>query len=383
MRWWPHTAVLLLALGQSGRTCATGFSITYENVPADAQSAVAHAADIWSGIVISNVPIKVKVSWVPLFGSALGLTLPNGRRDFAGAPEPLTWYATALANSITGTELDPGEDDFDVFLDATADWYTGTDGMPGSGQFDLVSIVLHEFGHGLGFVGLSKKDGAIGSLGTLQASDFAPLTTSFPWPQLDTLPSIFDRYLDQQQNGPFTLMDNPGTQLGSVMTSGQVYFNGPIAMADNGGVAPRIYAPSTFALGSSCVHLNESTYPNGDPNELMTPFSDPGHADHWPGPICIAMLQDIGWTIAPDVGIHGTAPLAAATIYPDPATEVVHLATPTPMVAPRIRVIDLGGREVVAARSGMETDVASLSAGTYVLELRSEGRSVHVPFIKR
>ncbi|MCB0790467.1 MAG: T9SS type A sorting domain-containing protein [Flavobacteriales bacterium] len=377
--------ILLLLLGCSvlARSRATSFDISYVNVPADAQVAVQAAADIWSGIVVSAVPIKVQVTWAPLFGTALGITLPNGRRDFPGAPLGQTWYAAALANSIAGNELDPGENDFDVFLDATANWYTGLDGMPGAAQYDLVTITLHEFGHGLGFVGLSKKEGTMGSLGTLQAVDFAPLVTSFPWPDLDTLPSIFDRFLDQQQDGPFALMDNPGIQLGAAMTSNQVYFNGPLAMAGNGGAAPRIFAPSAFALGSSCVHLNESTYPNSNVNELMTPYSSMGHANQWPGPICIAMLQDIGWTIAPDVGIHGTAPLAAATIYPDPATDVVHLATPAPLIAPRIRVIDLGGREVVAARSGTETDVASLSAGTYILELRSEGRSVHVPFIKR
>lgn len=357
---------LTLLAGAVPAADAATFTITHVNSPAAEAAAIDHAADIWGGILQSAVPIKVRVTFFPLGANTLGITFPNGRRDFAGAPLPETWYATSLANSIAGVELNPGESDIDIYLNSTTNWYTGTDGNPGAGEYDLVSIALHELGHGLGFVGLSKKVLTEGSLGILLASDFAPLTTSFPWPQLDTLPGVFDRYLSDLQDGPFTMMQNPGTMLGSAMTGNQVYFNGPLVMAANSGNAPRIYAPGSFALGSSCVHLNESTYPAGNPNELMTPFSASGDANHWPGPLCIAMMQDIGWTLTPGVGLaeHMGPPLH---VYPNPATDRISLQLPSGQRNLRVIISDLTGRVTTTAWTNGPIDVSRLPNGLYTL----------------
>ena len=348
-------------LGQSAT-----FTFTHVNSPPAEAMAIETAADIWGGILQSAVPIKVRVTFFPLGANALGITFPNGRRDFPGAPLPQTWYATALANSIAGVELNPGESDIDIYLNSTTNWYTGVDGNPGAGEYDLVSVALHELGHGLGFIGLSKKVLSEGSLGLLLASDFAPLTTSFPWPQLDTLPGIFDRYLNDLQDGPFTLMTNPGTMLGAAMTGNQVYFNGPFVMAANGGIAPRIYAPTTFALGSSCVHLNESSYPAGNPNELMTPFSSAGDANHWPGALCIAMMQDIGWVLEPDVGlVEYEEP--ALLVYPNPTTDRITLLLPSGHPNVRVIICDLTGRVTTTTWTNGPIDVSRLSNGLYTL----------------
>ncbi|MFN3876486.1 MAG: hypothetical protein ACK4L7_11310, partial [Flavobacteriales bacterium] len=126
---------------------AATFVITHYGTPAEAQPAIERAADIWGGILYSEVLIKVAVSWFPLGGSALGVTFPNGRKDFPGAPLDSTWYASSLANSITGIELNPGEDDINVYLNASIGWYYGLDGNTPPGQYDLVTIALHELGH--------------------------------------------------------------------------------------------------------------------------------------------------------------------------------------------------------------------------------------------
>jgi hypothetical protein len=371
-------SLLALSLVASSAPAAE-FIINYNSVPAEAQSAIQSAADIWGDILVSTVPIKVLVNWVPMGGAALGITFPNGRRDFPDAPLPDTWYATSLANSITGEELNPGENDFEIWLNNMTDWYYGTDGLPGNAQHDLVSVALHEFGHGLGFVGLSKKEGSVGSFGLLEMSDFAPLFTTFPWPELDTLPGIFDRYLSHSQDGPLTQMSNPSDELGTAQTSAQIYFNGPFAMAANNGNAPRIYAPSTFALGSSCVHLNENTYPSGNPNELMTPFSAAGDANHWPGPLCLAMLRDIGWTLAPDVGIDEHTDNGTFTVYPNPTNDL--LSFQLAMAPSRtLSIIDAQGRTLRSLSFTSTIDVRDLSPGAYVL--RMDGTSLNVPFIK-
>lgn len=359
----------------------TTINLTYNAAPPEAQAAIAHAAGIWEGILVSPVPIKALVNWIPLGGAALGITFPNGRRDFPGAPIPNTWYATALANALAQEELNPGENDIEIFLDASADWYFGTDGMVPTGQQDLVSVALHELGHGLGFVGLSKKTGATGSFGMLLASDFAPLGTTFPWPQLDTLPDIFDRFLAHPVNGPLDLMDNPGTALGAAMTSNQLRFNGPMAMAANGGEGPRIYSPSTFALGSSCVHLNEATYPAGNANELMTPFSSAGHANHWPGPLCIAMLADIGWTLAPGVGLlEHPSPITWLVAWPNPVRDVLFLAGMPQGASVEIR--DALGHSVLNQRGSTTIDLSALAPGLYSVIARNGNATARSRVIK-
>lgn len=375
----PRT--LFAALLLAGHADAATVTVTHIGTPAAAQVAIDHAAGIWGGILTSPVDIKVRVTWFPLGASTLGVTFPNGRRDFAGAPLPLTWYATALANSIAGMELNPGESDMDVYLNSGADWYLGLDGLPPAGQHDLVSVALHEMGHGLGFVGLSKKVGGDGSLGLLQMADFAPLTTSFPWPQLDTLPGVFDVFLSDEQDGPLTMMANPGTQLGAAMTGGQLRFNGPLVLAANGGQGARVYAPSTFALGSSCVHFNEATYPPGNANELMTPFSAPGDANHWPGPLGLAVMQDIGWMLAPDVGLHAPDEAARLAAWPNPVDDVLHLgAAPAEAV---LTVRDLDGREVLRTRATNAVDASGWCAGAYVLERRAGAVVQRTVVIKR
>lgn len=342
---------------------AATFTITHFGTPPEAQAAIAHAAVIWGGILVSDVPIKVSVSWSPLGGSTLGITFPNGRRDFQDAPEPSTWYATALANSIAGAELNPGEDDINVYLNSSSNWYYGLDGATPAGQYDLVSIALHELGHGLGFVGLAKKVGAEGSFGTLQASDFAPLITTFPWPEQDTLPGIFDRFLTSTANGPLIFLDNPGITLGTAFTSNQVYFNGANAMAANGGSTARIYAPSMFALGSSCVHLNEATYPAGNPNELMTPFSSAGQSNHWPGPIAIGVMRDIGWTVAPDVGVDEHSAFLGASVYVANNWIRIDGLSRTETIIVR----DAQGRSMGSFRSDLGLDASGLPPGLYLV----------------
>ncbi len=364
---------LFVHLASRGAT----IEVSYNLAPPDAQAAIDHAAGIWESILVSSVPINVLVTWAPLGTTTLGITFPNGRKDFPGAPLDSTWYVTALANSIAGAELNPGENDFEIFLNSSMDWYYGTDGNVGTGEYDLVSVALHEMGHGFGFVGLCKKTGSEGSFGLLQPTDFFPLFTTFPWPQLDTLPSVFDRHLVNNANASLTDLANPSNALGTALANNNVRFSGPMSDAANGGVHARIYAPSPFALGSSCVHLNESTYPVGNANELMTPFSSAGTANHWPGPVCIGVLQDIGWTIAPDAGVEEQFPSAALRVFPNPATDHISL---TGARFPEVVLTDAQGRIMRQVEREEVIDVHDLPPGAYAIHDQRTGHFAH--FVK-
>jgi len=124
-----------------------------------------YAADLWGAVLKSDVEIRVAAQFDPLpcsAGSAvLGQAGPKTLfHDFVGAPVANTYYAVALANSLAGMDLDPGNDDITATFNSVIGagcafaktWYYGLDGGAGPSEDDLVTVVLHELGHGLGFL---------------------------------------------------------------------------------------------------------------------------------------------------------------------------------------------------------------------------------------
>src|SRR6185436_8761958 len=128
------------------------------------------AADIWGATLDSNVPIQILATFEPLACNATGATLGSAGTRFiitnfgqvAPFPGPEVanhWYSQALADKRAGAETLPGEADirarFNVNLGNAGcltgiGWYLGYDAAHGS-QIDLVTVLLHEFAHGLGF----------------------------------------------------------------------------------------------------------------------------------------------------------------------------------------------------------------------------------------
>ena len=381
-----YISIIIFCFSLFAKAQTATFNITYTGFTPQAQAAFQYAANIWSNTVTSTVPIKVLVHFQPLLSSMLGITFPNGRKNFAPASiaDTNTWYSTSLANSIAGVELNPGEVDIEMYLNSTTAWNYDTTGTVPAGQYDLVSVALHELCHGLGFLSLAKKTSTTGSFGELLASDFAPLTTSYPWPNLDTLPSVFDRLLVTNLNDQLDTFPNPSTTLGTKFSSNNIYFIGPYAMAANGGIKPRIYAPATFALGSSITHLNEATYPAGNINELMTPNGTPSSANHNPGPICIGILKDIGWTMNPNLSVHELANNENTfSIYPNPSTDHIFFLSSVPKE--KIKSIELKnvlGEKVMTLENNSTTDIANLPNGIYFILFSGNDFQVAKKFIK-
>lgn len=130
------------------------------------------AADVWGALLPSNVEIRITASFDPLTCTTTTATLGSAgprtyNADFANAPVAATWYPAALANKLAGTDLNPGSpntsaDDiraqFNVSIGGAtclpgSNWYLGLDGNSGT-DINLVVVLLHEFGHGLGFISL-------------------------------------------------------------------------------------------------------------------------------------------------------------------------------------------------------------------------------------
>lgn len=150
------------------------------------------AANIWGATLTSSQTIVIRASFEPLTCTATSAVLGSAGawniwRDFAGAAKVNTWYPQALANKLAGVNLSAGDpvDGQDIrarfnsrlglFADCLpgSPFYLGLDNNHGP-NVDLVTVLLHEFAHGLGFQTFTS-----GSSGA----------------QFDNRPSIWDHYI--------------------------------------------------------------------------------------------------------------------------------------------------------------------------------------------
>ncbi|MEQ8975153.1 MAG: CARDB domain-containing protein [Coleofasciculus sp. C1-SOL-03] len=266
----------------AAQTQTSTINVNYNGFSTEAQTAFEYAVDIWENLIVSPVPIEVEANWTPFGTNALGSAGPNDYDyNFANAAYANTLYPSALANSLAGFDLDTTAHDINAnFNSDYSNWYFGTDGNAQTGQYDFVSVVLHELGHGLGFLGNMDYD-----FGTGQGSW---------WSQ----PMIYDHFtVNGSGQKLIDTFPNNSVALGAQLTSDNLFFNGSNAVAANGGTNPKLYAPSTWELGSSYAHLDEATYGSGNSNALMTPYIAPGEAHHDPGAVTLGIFEDLGWVI--------------------------------------------------------------------------------------
>lgn len=262
--------------------------VTYNGFTPQAQAAFQRAVDIWQSLLFSPVVIRVNANWEPLNREVLGSAGPSRVfRNLPGAPKSNIWYPVALAEKIAGQELNgPMVADINANFNSNINWYLGLDGNPSTNQYDLVMIVLHELGHGLGFVAADTYIPA-----TTTAEALGSLTGGgFPY--------VFSTYIE---NGPGQrlasnrLFVSPSPALGEQLTSNDLFFDSPLANAVNANTRPRLFAPNEYDYGSSISHLDEATYAAGNPNSLMTPTFDAAESIQNPGPITLQMFNEMGW----------------------------------------------------------------------------------------
>lgn len=146
------------------------------------------AEEIWGNTLNSNVVIVVQSTFqdrgfTPCNATGAVLGAAGTIQIFANFPSaewPSTWYHSALANKLADVDLTPGgpdpgflvdpfNDDIIAFFNpnlgqanclATSGWYYGLDNLAPADRIDLLNVLLHELGHGLGFANFIDEDGS-------------------------------------------------------------------------------------------------------------------------------------------------------------------------------------------------------------------------------
>jgi hypothetical protein len=228
-------------------------------------NAFQYAADIWGATLTSSVPIRIGASFVPLACTATSAVLGSAGAneiwsDFPNAPRSATWYPGALASKLAGTDIStPGAPHIIARFNSRLGLFP--DCLPGSGfylgldnnfgnQIDLVTVLLHEFAHGLGFQTFTDDETGAEIQGT---------------------PSIWDYYLLNNRTGKLWVEMTDAERAASAVTWRGLSWNGPIVTA----AVPQVLAPaSNLAISGGAAGTAAGNYPVGDAS-FGPPLSNP------------------------------------------------------------------------------------------------------------
>ncbi len=182
------------------------------------------AANIWGATLSSDVVITVLATFEPLGCTANSATLGSAGaisvfRDFPNATFPGTWHGSALANKLSGDDLGgPAQADIRARFNSNlgtanclpgSPFYLGLDNNHGP-TIDLVTVLLHEFGHGLGFQTFTN-----GSTGAF----------------LIGFPSVFDFFLFDSNTNKLWANSTDAERAASALSINKLAWNGPRVIA--------------------------------------------------------------------------------------------------------------------------------------------------------
>ena len=264
--------------------------VKYNNFPEWTKVQVQAAVDVWAENFESKVPIYIEATWGRSSSySILGSARPGSYfANFSGAPDPSLWYPSALANALAGKDLDGDNPEMVITVNSLARWYRGDGIGPSKTEYDLQSVILHEMAHGLGFLSTDSYD------------------TFFGYGSIDQ-PTPYDAYVQTGDGRRLSDLPSPSLELGEALTS-KLVWSGAQGIAANGGVKPLLYSPKKYEDGSSVSHLDEATFDRAGKNSVMSPNLEAGEVFHEPGPLLLAMMQDL--RTKPPIGIAVGIPQA-------------------------------------------------------------------------
>ncbi|MCL2290549.1 MAG: hypothetical protein FWC34_07600, partial [Bacteroidetes bacterium] len=272
------------------------------NLTGNSQTATLHALGIWSEVLAGTVPVDINVQHINMGGG--GVIGGSYRTPNYWDPITQAWYCSALGNQMSGFNNVPSQRDIRLEMNSQFNFYYGITGNPGGSQIDWITVMLHEVCHGLGFYPLVGSNGAYS------------YTTPSGGSSSTSSPGIYDIQLYQGATGNTRLVDLTQSQRASLVTSNNLYSGAPGSnlLAANGGERVRMYAPTSWASGSSVSHWNTTvTFPTFMKHQIAYGFKL-----HTIGTRKIGMMLDIGWTqpqsMVPVTNITGVATTATVSL---------------------------------------------------------------------
>ena len=250
------------------------------------------AAGIWGAFLDSSVTTNVGANFDSLApcttsGGVLGSAGPNGASaNFTNAPMTNTYYPRPLVNKLRGVDSNGASPEISTTFNSDVDaaclgagtrFYYGFNNSTPPGTINLLVVLLHELGHGFGFVSFVNSS-----------------TGALP----NGIPDIYTRFMfDTTINKYWSEMTNAERNT-SKINSGNVFWDGANVKIASGfltsGRDPAtgrvlLYTPTTLQPGSSISHFDVSAFPN----LLMEPAINNGL------PLTLDLtrqqMRDIGW----------------------------------------------------------------------------------------
>lgn len=284
-KWLAAGAAVLAAAAVPAH--AADFELTFEGVPEEAKPDLQKASEIIAPCLVSDIPIRVRVTWIGR--GPTGYAQQPGFRNRAFLPVPDVWYPSALANALAGERL-VEQDDMNIFLSGNTDWYFDSDTPIAEGQTDLVGVMLHEIGHGLGLSSATFtpwRGEPVSSIGfPNEFENYFDL--SFERAEQDGTPSLYDSLLRLADGRSLADFANPSMELTYALANPTLHFTGEQATRANRGFPVAVVPLSV----SHIPGLPRSEEP------MMANASGKGQVRRSNDPLALAMLADLGWTIA-------------------------------------------------------------------------------------
>lgn len=189
------------------------------------------------------------------------------------------------AKILSNGAIDQNGPDPDGYIIANmGDWYGYGDSVDDT-VADFTSLMMHELSHPLGFFGNLSETGTVAFNG-------------YYTPYVEFLSNSLGESIVKFNSG--SGLWEVDTALWELTSTGApangLYFNGPNAMAANGGKPVALYSPDTWWEGSSEHHLDDTLF--GD--LIMNPGIPTGQRPREFSGIEVGIFRDLGYTVVPE-----------------------------------------------------------------------------------